>query len=279
MLEFIDFHIHPAYSIDAKGNMEDFVNCAINKGLSAICFTTHIDLNPFRKHLDQWMIINNKKVPLSDNSVNLYLKEIKSLKAKYSDKIRIFSGFEFSYEIECEDETRHFIEKFPTDFNIGSVHCMENIGFSISNEFEYIMGKYSPEQFLIRYFSEIQGLIKSKLFSTIGHIDGYKKYANSVWNIHEMHLAEKRFYPDIFQLMNEYKIGFEINTAAFFKGFKENYPSNRILEIAKENKAFINSFGSDAHKPDRVGALIPEAYKLAEEIGIDVKLFINNSTE
>jgi histidinol-phosphatase (PHP family) len=34
-----DYHIHPNYSIDAEGEVEDFCKAALNAGLKEIAFT------------------------------------------------------------------------------------------------------------------------------------------------------------------------------------------------------------------------------------------------
>lgn len=38
-----DYHVHTHYSDDSEYLMEDVVKDGINKGLSEICFTDHVD--------------------------------------------------------------------------------------------------------------------------------------------------------------------------------------------------------------------------------------------
>ena len=41
-----DYHVHPDFSFDAKGTIDEFCETAIKKGLTEICFTTHYDTDP-----------------------------------------------------------------------------------------------------------------------------------------------------------------------------------------------------------------------------------------
>ena len=45
----IDFHVHCDYSSDARGSAEEYAASALKNGLSAMCFTTHCDLDPKRR--------------------------------------------------------------------------------------------------------------------------------------------------------------------------------------------------------------------------------------
>ena len=40
-----DYHLHTHHSTDSTAPMKDVIESAINKGLSEICFTDHLDLD------------------------------------------------------------------------------------------------------------------------------------------------------------------------------------------------------------------------------------------
>lgn len=41
-----DLHIHTEFSCDSEADMEQYVKQAIERGMQALCFTDHVDLNP-----------------------------------------------------------------------------------------------------------------------------------------------------------------------------------------------------------------------------------------
>ncbi len=78
-----DMHVHTNFSCDSKQTMDEYCLYAIEKNVSVICFTEHIDYNP-----------NNYGYGYYNGYA--YFNEIKSCQDKYSDKIKILSGVEFS---------------------------------------------------------------------------------------------------------------------------------------------------------------------------------------
>ena len=55
-----DYHVHPDFSIDAKGSLREYCDRAIELGLSEIIFTTHVDSSPaFDKY--NYIIIEGQK--------------------------------------------------------------------------------------------------------------------------------------------------------------------------------------------------------------------------
>ncbi|MFP4460419.1 MAG: histidinol-phosphatase [Candidatus Zixiibacteriota bacterium] len=267
-----DFHIHPAYSIDARGNAEDFVKAAIEKKIKRICFTTHIDLNPARAVIDLWAAPDGYPVPLSKEIMQRYASEIGTLKKKYAHEIEILKGYEFSYAPDYEDLIESFINKFPADFMIGSIHCIDDVGFTAGFEASSVLRLYEPLEFMEIYSTRIISLARSGLFDTIGHIDGYKKYAKRNWNMEELREAEETVYPGLFDRLSEIGAGIEINTSAMRKGFDEFYPSSKILKLAKDKGVMINSIGSDAHRANQVGFKFKDAMELLDELGIELRI-------
>ena len=60
-----DYHIHPNYSIDADGEIEEFCRAALNAGLKEIAFTTHLDTD--RVADDCYVNVKGKRVDVSSS--------------------------------------------------------------------------------------------------------------------------------------------------------------------------------------------------------------------
>ena len=62
-----DYHVHTAFSCDSEVPMEEMIKTGINKGLTEIAFTDHVDFDP--------------RYPFTD--YNKYIPFIKELQEKY----------------------------------------------------------------------------------------------------------------------------------------------------------------------------------------------------
>ncbi len=251
-----DYHIHPNYSFDAKGSIEEFVLAAIAKKLERICFTTHIDMDPNRAARDAFMYIDGGFVILSDRSVRRYLSDIERIQKKYANQIDIAAGFEFSYEEHYEHLIKDFISKYNPDFTIGSIHSINGFEVTSRATIAVAVRVFSPNQFFDRYYEIMVALARSKLFSTIGHFDGYKKYLSRYWGMSNIEQFEQKIIPDIAPKIADTGATFEINSSGFRKGLCAPYPSAVVIRTLVENGVEIGAFGSDAHRPEDVGSLL-----------------------
>lgn len=265
----IDFHVHSKHSVDSHAEPMDIVRAAINVGLKAICFTTHIDLNPNREGLDYFMRMDGVLKRLSDETVRRYCEEITELKMRFSDEIEVRSGFEISYLRHYHERVQEFIDKFTVDFVLGAVHCLDNLAVTSSAE---VMGYFRGTEVsdaVIEYCEAEIELAKSGLFSTIAHIDGIKKYGRVAYGEAIDCELETRL-PQVFDILAEENIGIEINTSAMRKGHPDFYPSITILRQARDAGVRVNSIGSDAHRACDVGYKMKAALELIREVGIEI---------
>lgn len=73
-----DYHIHPDYSIDASPvRIKKYCYKAMKLGLKEICFTTHLELDPLRKDIDNFVVLNGKRVSVYNKAwLDKYFDEI-----------------------------------------------------------------------------------------------------------------------------------------------------------------------------------------------------------
>ncbi|MBN1755369.1 histidinol-phosphatase [bacterium] len=266
---YIDYHIHPGYSVDARGNVEEFTREAISKGLGKICFTTHVDLNPQRKVWDLYINLGGKYSRFNRENFSRYTEEVRRIARKYSSKIDVACGAELSYGRHFEDILLDFINGYDLDFIIGSVHCLGNVSITSSQEVFGYFRSHGLKELVQDYYSALYYCVDFGRFGAIGHLDCYKKYGLAYYGP-QILTAHREFINPVLELMAQKGVGLEINTSARRKGHQEFYPSNEILEMAYRAGIKLASIGSDAHQPDQVGFLIPDAYELAQDIGFDL---------
>ncbi|HHS49768.1 MAG TPA: histidinol-phosphatase HisJ family protein [candidate division Zixibacteria bacterium] len=265
----IDFHVHPDFSIDSKASIDGLLRRADELGLQAICFTTHIDLNPKRIPLDRCMRVDGRLTYLNDDAVRRYISDIRDACERTRCSVEVLTGFEFSYGRHFHDLVADFIERYRPDFHLGAIHSLDNIGITSRSEAAGYYRAVPLERALEDYVSAMEKLIDSGLFWTIAHFDAIKKYGHAFYG----DALIERFEDCASELLNRMAssgVGIEVNTSSRKKGFAENYPSRRILEMARDAGVAVNSIGSDAHSEAELGFELDEAMQIIIEVGAKV---------
>jgi histidinol-phosphatase (PHP family) len=261
-----DYHVHPGYSLDATGTVDQYCARALELGIWEICFTTHYDSDPHRKEIDPFVQVDGEIVPLSEESVGRYIDDVRSAAERYRPSgLTVRAGLEVDYAPHIEEKLRHELARFDLDYRLGAVHCLDHIAISASNEAErYFMTKSAGEM-LSEYYQVLTRAVESGLFEVIAHLDIYKKYGLGFYG-KEVMTGHQGLVEPVLDLMAEKDVGIEINTGVLRKGHEEFCPGLEIVKLALEKGVKIVAYGSDAHKVDQLGEGIHEAYGNVEEL-------------
>ena len=268
-----DYHVHPDYSIDASGTIDQYCEKALEIGLKKICFTTHYDADPVRKDFDFLMKVEGKAVPVTPDLVNRYIDEIRKAGQKYSKSgLEVLAGIEVDYAPHIEETLRKDLAQFDLDYLLGAVHCLNHIAITSSAEAEIYFKQKNVYEMCEEYYQVLTHAASSGLFHCIAHLDCYRKYGLSFYG-EEIRKAHKDYIQPALNALATNNVGIEINTSARRQGQNDFYPSEEILELAKASGVKVTAIGSDAHKLDDLGKDIEEAYLLT------TKLFPESKTE
>ena len=270
----IDYHIHPDYSQDAEGTIEEYCAQAVKIGIEEICFTPHFEIDPVRKEKDDRVKFNGKIVPMQSEWVNDYFRKIEKARQKFRH-LTIRAGIEVGYDPAIESELKSFIKEFPFDFVLGAIHCIKHVAITNHVELDEFKTNYlnkGPEQVAGEYFETLDLAVKSGLFNSIAHFDVYKKYVLGLMG-EKLLLATDPFLSSTLRLIAKHKVGIEINTSGLRQNPKEIYPAGKILLKAKEAGVKIFSVGSDAHRINHLGYELKEGFALAQKLGLDIFRF------
>ena len=225
----VDLHNHTKLCNHAKGEMYEYIESAINKGVKFFGFSDHAPMD------------FDKKYRMNFKQMKNYEGEVKKLQKKYQDRINIFLGYEVDYLPGYIDDR---VLNAKVDYLIGSVHFLKEWGFD-NPEF---IGEYKNrniDKIWEEYFEAIKNMAKSRLFDIVGHIDLIKvfKYLPKK----EIKMIAK----DAIKEIKKADMTIELNMAGYKKPIKELYPSKDILEMIEEYDISV-TFGSDAHSPDEI---------------------------
>ncbi len=237
-----DYHLHTKLCKHAFGEMYEYIESAIEKGIKEICFTDHI---PLPDGFD-----SKHRMQLED--MDVYLNGIESCKKKYKE-ISILAGIEADYIEGYEGYLESFISKYPFDLVIMSVHFVKQWPKG-QWVFSYNLPDKSITQIYNDYFEAVLKGINTGFFDIVGHLDLIKKSNCPVLKTNSNNID--KIINEIF----DRGMSTEVNTSGLHKPINEIYPSFDILKKVIK-KGIPISLASDSHSPEHVG------YKFNEVIG------------
>jgi len=250
----IDLHNHTPLCNHAKGEPEEYIQKAIEKGIEVYGFADHAPMEfdyEYRMGFEQ---------------MDEYEQKIKSLSRKY-DNIKILLG----YEVDFTPVIDKRVLQRNVDYLIGSVHFLDNWGFD-NPEFIKEWNDRDVNDVYMEYFSLIEKMADSGLFNIIGHIDLVKVFG------YKPEKPVKDIAKNAIKAIKKAGMAVELNTAGLRKPVKELYPGDEILEMILEEKIDI-TFSSDAHSPEQVGYMLKETVQKAKEIGFDTAVYFEKKNK
>lgn len=246
-----NYHTHTTFC-DGNNSPEEMVLAAIEKGFSALGFSGHA-YAPYG--LDFCM-----------HQTEDYIKEIKTLKEKYKDKIEIYLGTE--EDMFCKaDRVRY-------EYLIGSAHYVFKDGKYYSLDYnrektEEAIKAFGGDKLALaeEYYKTFCEYIVERNPDIVGHFDIITKFDE----IGEPMFSEDKGYQKIALKYLKEAIKsdciFEVNTGAISRGTRKTpYPSLELLHtLKKENARIILS--SDTHSVKTLDCAFRETRELLLDVG------------
>ena len=252
-----NLHIHTCYC-DGKDTPEEIVLAAIEKGFSSIGFSGHAYMS------------YSKFFQKNGDHTEQYKKEIRRLKEKYKDRLKIYCGL----EIDMYSDT----DQSGYDYLIGAVHYLEcedgYVTFDNSaEELKMFVNRYfgSGMEFAKAYYRTLAELPQHGKFDILAHFDLITKHGDNL----QLFDTSAKEYRNAAIEAAEVLAGkiplFEVNTGAIPRGYRRTpYPS---VEIIKEFKrlGFGAVITSDCHDRKYLDCGFREAAELLKECGYKEK--------
>ena len=267
MYPLTDAHVHPDFSIDAKGSVDEFCQKALEIGLSEIIFTTHVDTNPSYPHENE-MLVDGKRIPTGVDAINRYADAVWKAKEKYYDLgLMVKCGVEISFYPGLDEEFLRTFYDTKFEYVLAGIHRIGDLCIGYRKETEELYAKYPVAEILERYYSLVKQVTTYDVFDAIAHLDYYRRFAP-----HDKREESLRvdfdFIGEALDALVETGLAMEVNTSAVRHGFKEYYPSMALLNIARKAGVRIRYIGSDAHSPDQLALDFESAELIVYETNI-----------
>ena len=239
-----------------------------------MCFTPHLEVDPRRRHLDWFVRVNGKILPMEENYwLECYFRDLEEARRTFSGAgLKIKAGLEVGFERGAEAAVERVVTGYPFDFVLGSIHCLDHFAISSLQECRAYFSRRSAVTLAEDYFGALKGAAESGLFDCLGHLDLYKRYGYEFFGreINDLHLGRVE---DIFKVMARRGTGLEVNTSSRRRGLDEFHPSQDILLLAKKAGIKIFTVGSDAHQKRDLGFCTREAAQLLAGLGLRTSVF------
>ena len=238
----VDLHIHTEFSCDSEAKMERCAEEALSKGITTLCFTDHVDLNPNDYGYNYY-------------APDRYFENYRKVRDKYAGRVKLLAGIEFGEPHLYADKLKE-LSIYPYDYIIGSIHWIGDM-FPCQK----VRQQYSAKEFYMLYWEEVLKTVKQGGFDALGHIDFPKRYYGEI-NYEEAKLRE------IFKYLLDKDMVVEINTSSLRKGHSETMPGDELLALYKDCGGRYVTIGSDAHEVPDVGADGDSARELLCKYGL-----------
>lgn len=250
-----DQHIHSACSVDSETPMLDMVLAARDRGMAAVCFTDHVEMDDSRTGLPD---------PDWERQRSLMLSAYRELMSDPPAGIEVRLGTELGCPHHLSGLAAEIAAAPELDFILGSLHNLRGV-----KDFYYY--EYTSEDECRRlnhmYLAELMEIAELDCFDVMAHVGYTCRYMSRAGfreKIDAEHYGDE--LRDLLRRLIEKGRGIEINTSGMRQG-NGPYPGPDILALYRELGGEIITMGSDGHVPADAGALIPEAAELLRTLG------------
>ena len=238
----VDGHVHTKLCHHARGEMEEYVLAAIDRGLRKLIFLEHLEvgINYFES---TW---------LTENDFDFYHKEGKRLQKKYKHIIEVGLGIEVGYNPNFLKEIQRRI----------ALHSWDRIGISyhfLETDSGYLnmvsrrqvnidaLNQLGVDKVINRYYKDLLEAVEKLPGQVLCHIDAVLRHHPTVIITPD----HEKLIDDLLDSVAHNNMALEVNTSGYrIKG--EPYPSLAIIKKAIERNIPLVA-GSDAHRPEDVG--------------------------
>lgn len=253
----LDCHIHLEKGEYTLGWINEFVKTAVWRGMNEICLLEHCylfqefvtmyeDVCAYSPYIQTWF---NRKA--GTRNLSDYLRLIEKVRSA-DIPVKIRFGLEICYFKEYENRIHQETKDLGLDFLLGSVHYVDN--FAFDHKPEHWKG-VDVDSVYRRYFKTSVELAKSGLFNGIAHPDSIKVFG------HQPSYSLLPFYDSLAKEVAKRGMYAEQNSGIYRRSSAE-LGMNAHLIIAMKKYGVEILTASDAHKPEDVGANIPDLQAL-----------------
>ncbi|WP_417914661.1 histidinol-phosphatase [Candidatus Electronema sp. JM] len=237
-----DHHIHTKFCNHASGEMEEYVQAAVSKGLRTMTFLEHLECG----------LLYEQQIWLTPELFRLYFAEGLRLRKKYAGQIAVRLGVEIGWNAFAAEELLAVLESFPFEHRGLSCHFYFDGSRHLnllSSKREHIdaLAAIGPEPVLDAYFASLIEACAAIPCDKLCHLDAALRHLPPF----RLTARHHKLISELLQLMLKKNIALEVNTSGY-EVRPQPYPVLDIIWQAADLGIPLIP-GSDAHHPRQVG--------------------------
>jgi histidinol-phosphatase (PHP family) len=246
-----DAHVHPDFSADASGSIDEYCTRALQIGLTEIIFTTHIQTNPKYPH-ENVMVVDGEQVPTSRESIMKYAESVWEARERYYNLgLMVKCGAEIDFYTEVSDDILRVFEDRLFEYRLAAVHRVDGCALDVEAEAHRLFERYNVPDLLSHYYELVKLAAGYRVFDSIAHLDYYRRCAPKE-KLEDTLVCDLNCISDAFESLVEHGVGIEVNTSGVRRGLRDYFPSMGLLNEARRAGVQIRYLGSDAHSPEHL---------------------------
>lgn len=250
--KLLDMHTHTDNSPDGDDALIYMCECAQSKGLRAIAFTDHCEVDNF---------INDKN---ASKVVTQSFFEIIKARRIYTGRLIICAGIELgqpTYDVKTAEQ---IVSRYNYDIVLGSIHNLRDKEDFYFMDFE----KEDVDSLLREYLTELLTLSKWSGVDSLAHLTYPLRYIVGKYGI-KLDFSKYSDYTDeIFKSLIYNGKALEINTSGLRQKYGETMPDKSLVKRYRELGGELITIGSDAHMGRDIGSGIEQTMKMCVDCGL-----------
>ena len=255
-----DQHVHTWHSWDSKAEPRVCALRAIDAGLAGITFTEHFDTHP-----------RDRKYCHYDDEA--YSQSVAALREEFGDRLRIGKGIEVCYQPAYMDMILNELDQHEFDLVILSAHYFGAAPLHERESWNDVTCAEGTRRYLetvrdAALCAQRMTASRGRVFDVLGHLDLAKRYTQRFFDTYDV----SEFGGLIDEILNaclRADLVPEINTSTLRQGLAETMPNVDTIRRYAALGGTGMALGSDAHRPDDVGADLTVAARQLRSAGLN----------
>ena len=238
----IDGHVHTRRCGHAIGEMSEYVEKAVERGLQVITFLEHLETE----------INFQPRSWLEQEDFDDYFAEGLQLRERFRTEIEVRLGVEAGYNPAAPDAVRERLARYPWDL-VGlsyHFHAHEGSHLNLLTRRQQTLDTFTVigvDDLLSDYFDALLTAVREIDCDVLCHLDAALRHYPGI-RFNDTHREQ---IIDLLDAMQARGVALEINTSGFdYRGTP--FPAPWIISLALQ-RGIPLSAGSDAHQPSDVG--------------------------
>jgi histidinol-phosphatase (PHP family) len=255
----LDAHLHTDQSPDSSVPIDVYAALAVERGISEICITDHVDFDP-RDPAYRYTRFDDRA------------RTVRAAAERWARQgVAIRFGAELTFNTRWEADVRDHLARHRYDYVIGSVHDWPESPYWPSRVRAWIEGR-PIDEVVAPYYEQIVAAARTGLFDTIGHMDVVRRYLYPHITTADLEALPELKEPALAAIV-ESGVSLEVNTSGLRYPGGETYPSAAVVARFRELGGERVVVGSDAHSRGSFAARLDESYRHLAAAGFEALTF------